>query len=324
MSSSNPFLLVPGEDSIIQQLTIVREGETKIGQTIKSGSPTKDTKIVLLGIEEAVGPQANLGNKGAENAFPSFFKRFLNMQDNAYLSGNTVCYLGKIIQQHISGSTTEMREDVEKLDRLVQETLQPFFSLGYIVLVIGGGHNNAYPLIHAAANSINQPIDVINLDPHADCRKNEGRHSGNSFSIAYSKGLLNKYNVIGLHKAYNSSYLLNQLQEMKAFHTFFESYLLDSNKFKTDVLLVKESVKNIPHGIELDLDAIAFMPSSAFTPSGFSIEQARWYLRTLVQPTTRYIHLTEGAPCTSEEEKIVGKTLAYLASDILEYVTCYL
>ena len=324
MSSSNPFLFVPGEDATIQELTIVRDGETKIGQTIKSGSPSKDTKIILLGIEEAVGPQANLGNKGAENAFPSFFKRFLNMQDNAYLSGKNICYLGKITQQELPDSIMKMREAVEELDTLVKDTLQPYFHSDYLVLVIGGGHNNAFPLIHAASASINQPIDVINLDPHADCRKNEGRHSGNSFSIAFSKGLMKKYNVLGIHKAYNSSYSLNQLQEMKAFHTFFESYLLDPNKFKTDVLSVKESVKKVNHGIELDLDAIAFMPSSAFTPSGFSIEQARWYIRTLIQPTTRYIHLTEGAPCTSEEEKTVGKTLAYLASDILERITCAL
>jgi formiminoglutamase len=60
------------------------------------------------------------------------------------------------------------------------------------------------------------------------------------------------------------------------------------------------------------------MPSSAFSPSGFSIEQARWYLRTLIQPETRYIHLTEGAPTTTLEEKTVGKTLAYLVSDVLE------
>jgi formiminoglutamase len=318
MSPNDPFEFIPSDNIQLAELTNHREGETKLGETMCCGSINSQTKIVLLGIQESNGPLANLGLSGAEKAFPAFLSRFVNMQDNAFLSGKHICYLGKIVQHSTYETITELRESVETLDQLVYEIIKPYFLQDILVLVVGGGHNNAYPLIKAASHAIQSPINVINLDPHADCRKIEGRHSGNSFSTAYSEGILKKYTVLGLHKAYNSSFLFDQLNQMNASFTFFEDYLLNDEQFKSDVINVKKSVEHMPHGLELDLDSIAYMPSSAFSPSGFSIEQARWYLRTLIQPETRYIHLTEGAPTTTLEEKTVGKTLAYLVSDVLE------
>lgn len=321
MSQNNSFQFIPAERVQLESLTNRRDGEIKLGETIGCGSLSSTTKIVLIGIEESVGPQANLGLKGAEFAFPAFLSRLVNMQDNVFQSGKHLCYLGKIVQQTVPDNVEDMRKSVEQLDELVYTITQPYFSKDLLVIVVGGGHNNAYPLIRAASNSCHSPIDVINLDPHADCRKLEGRHSGNSFSTAYSEGLLKNYIVYGLHKAYNSSFLLNQLEKMNASFTFFEDYLLNDEQFRSDVRKAKESLQQKKHGIELDLDAIGFMPSSAFTPSGFSVEQARWYIRTLTQSTTKYIHLTEGAPLTAHEEKVVGKTLAYLVSDVLQKIT---
>lgn len=321
MSVNHPFEFIPADNTQLAELTNRREGETKLGETMSCGSVSPDTKIVLLGIEESIGPLANLGLSGAEKAFPAFLSRFVNMQDNAFMAGKHICYLGKIVQHSMNETITELRESVEILDQLVYETIKPYFTQDMLVLVVGGGHNNAYPLIKAASHSIESPINVVNLDPHADCRKPEGRHSGNSFSIAHSEGILKKYTVLGLHKAYNSAFLFDQLNQMNASFTFFEDYLLNDDQFKLDVLDVKKSIQYTPHGLELDLDSIAYMPSSAYSPSGFSVEHARWYLRTLLQPATRYVHLTEGAPTTTLDEKTVGKTLAYLVSDVLEHLT---
>jgi formiminoglutamase len=60
------------------------------------------------------------------------------------------------------------------------------------------------------------------------------------------------------------------------------------------------------------------MPSSAYTPSGFSVENARNYIRKLAHhKKCVYLHLPEGAPTNIQEEKIVGKTLAYLVWDFI-------
>jgi hypothetical protein len=60
------------------------------------------------------------------------------------------------------------------------------------------------------------------------------------------------------------------------------------------------------------------MPSSAYTPSGIQMEQARYYIRHLSgNRNVAYFHLPEGAPITNLDEKIVGKGLAYLIWDII-------
>jgi formiminoglutamase len=72
-------------------------------------------------------------------------------------------------------------------------------------------------------------------------------------------------------------------------------------------------------GLELDLDAIAFIPSSAFTPSGFTNLDARKYIKTLAKHSNCcYLHLPEGAPTNEVEEKIVGKLVAYLVADFIQ------
>jgi formiminoglutamase len=61
------------------------------------------------------------------------------------------------------------------------------------------------------------------------------------------------------------------------------------------------------------------MPSSAFTPSGFSLNDARKYIHTIAKhKNISYLHLPEGAPSSVKEEKIVGKALAYLVSDFIK------
>ena len=46
-------------------------------------------------------------------------------------------------------------------------------------------------------------VAAVNLDPHADFRATEGRHSGNGFSYAYMDGALGFYHVVGLHPGKN-------------------------------------------------------------------------------------------------------------------------
>ena len=105
---------------------------------------------------------------------------------------------------------------------------------------------------------------------------------------------------------------------------------------------------NLPRGVEVDLDAIAGMPTSAASPSGVSVEAARRFVRHLASvPTTVassssplplslssssssssssslpvYLHLAEGAPelggAEGEGARTVGKTLAYLTTDFIE------
>ena len=189
-----------------------------------------------------------------------------------------------------------------------------------IPIVIGGGHNNAYPIIKTISEAANKAIDVINLDPHADCRALEGRHSGNSFSYAKENGYINHYSVLGLHKNYNSTFILDYLEYNNFYYTFFDDYILNPSQFDMDLTKTFLSIsKERKFGIELDLDAIAFTPSSAFTPSGFNSLEARKYIKTLSKHSNCcYLHLPEAAPTNETEEKITGKLIAYLVADFIQ------
>lgn len=318
MSAEN-FAFFPATREYLDKFVNKRTGETKIGEKIQIGEISPSTKFVLLGIEENMGPQSNGGLKGAEKGFQAFLKRFLNMQSNRYLNGHEICFIGVIHQNNDFQNEIQGRKAIEELDELVELTLLTYLSEDIVPIVIGGGHNNAYPLIKLISKKYGQKINVLNLDPHADCRPLEGRHSGNPFSYAKTDGFLNDYAVIGLHKAYNSEFILEYLDSNNFTYTFFEDYIYDKEKFNNDLQITLDQFSSLFRlGIELDLDSIRFMPSSAFTPSGFSVEQARNYIKTVASiPSVVYLHLPEGAPTNEHEEKIIGKTLAYLVWDFI-------
>ena len=317
--TSTPFSFHPATLELLNSSYSKREGEIKLGEKIQIGNPTAETKYIILGIEESMGPQSNRGLNGSQNAFQAFFQRFASMQSNRFLNGNEILFIGTIKQNSIYTTENEARKSIELLDELVEQTLTKYLEGNIIPIVIGGGHNNALPLIKSLSKKLKTTINVINLDPHADCRDLEGRHSGNSFSYAKNDGFLNHYSVIGLHKAYNSEFLLNYLDKNHFFYTFFEDYLTDPSAFREDIHSTLTQLNStLPFGIELDLDAIQFMPSSAFSPCGFSLEQARYYINALSpKKNCCYLHIPEGAPKNELEDKIVGKSIAYLVWDFI-------
>lgn len=310
------FQFFPSTQEQLLNWTSVRNGETKLGQTVQTDVST-NTRFVILGIEESVGPQSNFGLPGSENGFSSFIKRFVNIQSNQFIDGNEICYIGSIRQITEFSSVENGKKAIEELDTLVHNTLLSHLNDSIIPIIIGGGHNNAYPIIKSLHSIKNAKIDVINLDPHADCRAIEGRHSGNPFSYGLTEGLIEKYTVLGLHMGYNSQFILEFLVKNNCNHTFYDNYLINRKQLLLDIQNEIDSTKN-PIGIELDMDAIAFMPSSAFSPSGWTVDEARAYIQICAQSNKiAYLHLPEGAPTTIQEEKVVGKTLSYLVYDFI-------
>ena len=310
------FQFYPAANDQLLNWTSIREGELKLGQTIQT-TVTNETKFILLGIEESIGPQSNLGLAGAENGFLSFIKRFVNIQSNQFLSGHEICFIGTIRQKSDFTSIENGRIAIEELDALVSQTIIEHSNDSIIPIIIGGGHNNAYPIIKASHSTKASKIDVINLDPHADCRALEGRHSGNPFSYALKNAFIEKYTVLGLHMGYNSTFILDFLNNKNCNFTFYDNYLTNRTQLLMDL---QTEISEMRHsiGFELDLDAIAYMPSSAFSPSGWTIDEARAYIQTCAKAKNiAYLHLPEGAPNSMDEEKIVGKALSYLVYDFI-------
>ena len=303
----------------LSQLFSVREGEEKLGQKVRVNSTPIDLngKFVIIGVAEDIGPRANLGFAGAEAGFNAFITRFLNVQSNRFLNGSEIIVYGVVRSSETFSNSdlVELRNTVEHLDLLLEEVLQVVFSSGGIPIVIGGGHNNAYPIIKAYSHVNQKKIDVLNIDPHADFRKLEGRHSGNSFSYAKQEGALGKYTVLGLHQSYNSESMLQDLEKQGVDFTFFEDYIDDKELFYRDLFKFEDK----QFGLEIDMDTIKQMPSSAYTPSGFSVEEIRRALRFLANASkVVYLHLPEAAPQNEREATFVGKVITYLVTDFIK------
>ena len=148
----------------------------------------------------------------------------------------------------------------------------------------------------------------------------EGRHSGNSFSYAIHEGLIKKYHVFGLHQAYLNASSLNYLNDNQAGYTFYEDYLDGHRQLSDDIeKLILDQVLHTSIGLEIDMDCIADMPSSAISPSGWRLDEIRSVVRKLANSTLNiaYLHLTESAPISDEDKKKVGKALSYLVRDFI-------
>lgn len=312
-----------------------RVDETRIGESVKSittldASALPLGRFAILGVPESIGPRANLGQGGAEQGFSAFLQQFLNMQDSGRLAIDEIVLAGQVdcadlqeqslgLNPNDTGELVQLRQLCSELDRRVSGVTEILFQQGYQVILIGGGHNNAFPLLQSLAISTEQFVGAVNLDPHADFRPLEGRHSGNGFSYAFDKGYLKHYHVVGLHPAKNSKVTLDQLEKAGASYTSVQDMV--GLKMHRILQTVQQDVAawRVPFGIELDVDAIMQAPASAFNYSGVSLAEAMVYVRDLAKLNDcHYLHLAEAAPaCHPMGEAAGNKAAGQILSELV-------
>ncbi len=311
-------LVIYNQTEILQAVNH-RSGETKVGemvQTINSLEELKNSnaRFVLLGIPEDFGVRANAGTPGASSAWQASLWAFLNIQSNRFLKGNEVLVLGHFsISEPKDQYADTLRNKVAAIDEMVYPVIEKIVSAGKIPLVIGGGHNNAFPIIKGTFYAFKKPIDVLNIDAHADLRIMEGRHSGNGFTYALHHHYLCRYIMYGLHQNYNNEFILNLIENNKQLKAIFFDDLLKG--YNQNPLADSE----LQTGLEIDLDAVANILSSAETPSGFTLNQIRQFI--LQQPKKFcYLHICEGAVQMADGRKnpSVAKAISYLLTDFIK------
>lgn len=318
------FRIYKPED--IKPLVQTRVGETKLGECIGTYQQahlsvdllrSHPAKFVLLGIPEDIGVRGNAGIGGAHTAWPMALKAFLNLQQNAWLRGEELMLLGHFeVEAHVGASVNELRAAVAKLDEQVWPLLKLLAEAGKIPLIIGGGHNNAFPILKGMSLGLGQKMAVVNFDAHSDLRSSaEGRHSGNGFSNALEQGYLHRYFIYGLHQNYLSQAQYNSLQTQIAVELRYFEDILDEN---WPSLCLPPAFTN-GYGIEIDLDCLSHQLASAATPSGFSLNYLRQQLRKIAAQG-QYLHICEGAAQLADgrQDFLTGKTIAYLLSDFIK------
>jgi formiminoglutamase len=328
----------------LAKVTNHRSGEVKFGEkmlTIPKGENCMtflkncEAKYVLLGIPEDVGIRANFGRPGAASAWHSAISSIANIQHNRFCKGSQIIVLGKIdiskemeeakdLDFHKTADRVLLSSLVERIDKEVVHVITSIIKCGKTPIIIGGGHNNAYGNIKGTALGLGKPINAVNFDAHSDFRILEGRHSGNGFSYAYEEGFLKKYFIFGLHENYTSKNVLDILKKMEDrvnFNTYDEIKVRQQKNFQQELNTAYDFIKNDAYGIEIDLDALPNIASSAMTMSGFSIEELRQFVYFFGKnKNAAYLHICEGAPDLGEEKNnhLIGKLIGYLVTDFIK------
>ncbi|HEX2532479.1 MAG TPA: formimidoylglutamase [Chitinophagaceae bacterium] len=334
----------------ILSLTKLRRFETKIGEVVDVLRPDRSfpdqianlsARYLIIGIPEDMGVRANWGTGGTGSAWASFLQAFLNIQSNDFLEGDDVALIGAfdfsdmqaLIEKNAFNDEERVeayRHAVNTIDEEVESLIKLVVSQNKVPIVIGGGHNNAYPLIKGAAKGLQAngaiplaQIHCINLDAHTDYRPVEGRHSGNPFRYAEEDGFLQKYCVVGLHENYLPQnvwmdFVNNPFMDCI---TYEDIFLHEKRSFQQAVSHAVSFTDDGPVGIELDLDSVEGVLSSAITPSGVSPLQARQFVNICAaQAKPCYLHICEGATQLTggQTDPSTGKLIAYLVSDFIK------
>jgi formiminoglutamase len=292
---------------------------------------------VLLGIPEDIGVRANHGRAGAGSAVHPAMDSFLNLHSNFFLDGSQIALLGEVhtadllqraekMDQHSPEGLQALRGLVSELDERVTEIVKTIIGFNKTPIVVGGGHNNAYGCIKGAALALGTSVNALNCDQHLDFRTREGRHSGNGFSYAKHEGWLSKYAVFGMHEQYNNSSALSAFtaNQSELYYCSYEKIFI-RNEIPAEKALRQciGFVRKGACGIEIDLDAIVNVPSSAKSSSGLSAMEARQFIHAAATSLNAvYLHIAEGAPVLAHRkaDNKTGKLIAYLISDFIKGV----
>lgn len=336
--------LIPFTINDLAKVTNHRSGEIKFGEkmmTIPKGIDpaaflkTSEAKYVLFGIPEDIGVRANFGRPGTASAWESAIGSIANIQHNRFCKGSQILVLGHLNVceemkevKHLNfndvNDRTKLSQLVERIDKEVSHIIFNIIKSGKIPIVIGGGHNNSYGNIKGTALAKGKAINAINFDAHSDFRILEGRHSGNGFSYAFEEGFLKKYFVFGLHENYTSKSVLDIIKktvDRVRYVTYDSINIRKEKEFNQELVLASEFIQSDCYGIEIDLDAIPNIPSSAMTLSGFSIEELRQFVTFFGKnKNAAYLHICEGAPDLAEGKNnhLIGKLIGYLVTDFIK------
>jgi formiminoglutamase len=334
----------------VLSLVKIRRFETKLGEriqvlndptTIVDSLKSLTARYVIIGIPEDIGIQANFGTAGASTAWISFLQSFLNIQSNDFFEGSEVAVIGHFdfgdIQFVIDKNAHTEEEKIEAyrhavnaIDDEVEGLVKQITAYNKIPIVIGGGHNNAYPIIKGSAKGLYQAqkitlaqINCINLDAHTDYRPQEGRHSGNAFRYAEEDNFLQKYCIVGIHENYLPQNVWVDIVNNPFIDciTYEDIFIHEKRSFRQAVSHAIEFTEDNYAGIELDLDSVENVLSSACSPSGVSILNARQYINLCAAHVkAAYLHICEGATRLNngKTDDSTGKLVSYLVSDFIK------
>lgn len=310
---------------------------SQIYDTLESLLFTSPARYVVLGIPEDIGVRAGRGIGGTETTWAAFLRAFLYVQTNTFFSEKEVLILGAFdfstlmdksaaLNPNKITDVIQLRSMVEDMDEVIYPVIETIVRYGKIPIIIGGGHNNALPIIKGASLGLHCALNVISMDAHVRLSQERGRNNHNAFRYAIKKDLLQNLALLGCHESFLPASTLHDITtEPQIFHATYEQMFVRQNlSYQKALYHALDFIQAQPYGIELSLSAIEHILSNDLSPCGLSTLQARQFVHhSATHPHATYLHLSEGVAKFKHgaSSGTIGQFLMYLVTDFIKATT---
>lgn len=228
-------------------------------------------KIAILGYAVDEGVRRNQGRVGTQFG-PDVIKSAM---------GPMAYHLPVSLEIQDFGTFWLDDSDLESIQEMTQSAIFQLLQNNHFPIVIGGGHDLAFPHGMAALSycqSKNESLGIINLDTHFDLRElvqNQG-HSGSPFlqilNSAKSTNLPLKYFCLGIQKAANPPSLFETAKNTGTWWLENEACTIGNwEEVQGQLEAFLSQINKVYLSIDLDGFSSAYAPGvSAPSPMGFN------------------------------------------------------
>ncbi len=233
--------------------------------------PNSEVNYALLGFCCDEGVRRNFGRAGSRKAPDQIRNQLSKLAVHFDPSKVSIVDAGNVIcnQDKLEAAFDQLKVKIHTL-----------LAHGFNPIVLGGGHETAYPHFRAVEDHLpDQQVGIVNFDAHFDMRTYEnGPHSGSSFRNILNDSRLNgkpfNYLPIGIRTEANVKSLFDVMSEHK------QDYV-GLNRIQHELKLVQEMVQSFMEKldkiyltIDMDCFAGAYAPGvSASAPDGLTPSQ---------------------------------------------------
>ncbi len=275
MTKNFSKLLTPPDKNLFysrNDATDVRMGEIVIHE--KKNYPSQ-IDIGIIGVPDDEGVRRNLGRVGAKQA-PTAIRTAL------YKYTPFSFFTKKLISQLsiVDFGDVKIGKTLENTHNNLQNIVEELLSKNIFPIILGGGHDIAYPNFSALSQTSNK-IGIINIDSHLDFRKpNPQRNSGTSFHEIlknHSQKISPKNFVeLGIQSFVNSSQHIKELQKTGA--TIIPFSTIQKNGIETSIkkayTIATKNANNLYVSFDIDSVKNSDAPGvSASLPTGLTAEE---------------------------------------------------
>jgi formiminoglutamase len=239
----------------------------------KLGNSCSDSFIVV-GFPDDLGVKNVNGRAGAKDGPQAFLETFLKLNGRYPIQKKMMSPVMVSMGNQLEAN---YEEAVREVARVRTEVLSPSAPM----VVVGGGHDYAYPWVRGIAESMKKGkrLGCLNVDAHFDLRAYEPvMTSGSPFRRILNEKLLQPTRLVefGIQEHCNAGELWDFAKKMKIKTVPFETLRNGKavNEFKKALAYLKKNCDEILLSIDLDAMSFAFCPGvSAPQGEGFTASE---------------------------------------------------